>query len=970
MKSLNRPFWILATITIPHLLFALLCFNSFGVIKTLLKPENLELWQSFGLSLLTLSGIFTTVSLVQWKRKQPIPKLLGLPIFLSYMIYLYLFLYNSNYILPRNIPQWMLFEGDLIVYGFTFIIPSIAFGVWMIVDWLTPNPEDRGAWKNIGLALSIPISLFVLFNIIQVWRWNLPFRDFNEHVIVIAFIAITVSFFFFLIRALFILLSKRKKWFEKDKEWNSTRLLWLIPLAIVFPLLGLALNNGLVGEVIYGSGGVFGDFSDPMYYLIALLNGIFLCMPIPDNPRMSKTLFFARLVGFPFIFYFFLVFLPFLPISLLAILAVGFGFLMLTPLILFIVQGKNLNEHYWQLRQHFSGPNMFLTSFVALMILPCFLFLNYNQDKIQLNRALDYVYAADYTQEGEINTNSIQRTLTKIRSHKTKNNDRFMSPQPYLSTFYKWHVLDNLTLSDDKIRTLENIFVGQDPEWQNIRDRRSMPTNHEVIVDSIETRSEYIAEEDYWKSYIDLDLRNESSRRAEYKTTFDLPLGALISDYYLDIEGRKEKGLLVEKKSALWTYTQIVSERRDPGLLFYTNDDKVNFRVFPFSRKQSRKTGFEIVHKEPFEFEIGEHKVLLGDRNVQQQNLSNDFGGNQNQRIATNDWEYVSPKEKAALPKVQRQPYFHFLMDVSDESKIESYREIAVQFLEGKEENTAAKLAKLDLVGYNNETFEYPFTNINTARRSPVLSSILPIFGKKDEIKGGFYIERAIKETLIENYENPTDSYPVFVVLTDDSDNAIVNGNFYDWRHTFPDNEFIYHLNSMGAVNQHSMVGDMKEITKELPQEFPQKEVLVYKTQEGEEVFLADDNEPTIVSKNPIEKVEKTGNEIIDGLAMQAQNQHFVLYPKSKDANWKNLVETSFDTHLMASLTSFMSVENEAQKQALLRKQDQVMAAKQSLDTDETSHKMSEPSLWILLLILGLVGFVYQQIARLRANWN
>ncbi|MEP6362759.1 MAG: hypothetical protein ABJ287_10250, partial [Balneola sp.] len=52
---------------------------------------------------------------------------------------------------------------------------------------------------------------------------------------------------------------------------------------------------------------------------------------------------------------------------------------------------------------------------------------------------------------------------------------------------------------------------------------------------------------------------------------------------------------------------------------------------------------------------------------------------------------------------------------------------------------------------------------------------------------------------------------------------------------------------------------------------------------------------------------------------------------------------------------SYLVVENEAQKEMLKKKQEQVLSGNKSLDLGEDTQRMSEPSMILLVILLGLI---------------
>lgn len=91
----------------------------------------------------------------------------------------------------------------------------------------------------------------------------------------------------------------------------------------------------------------------------------------------------------------------------------------------------------------------------------------------------------------------------------------------------------------------------------------------------------------------------------------------------------------------------------------------------------------------------------------------------------------------------------------------------------------------------------------------------------------------------------------------------------------------------------------------------------------------------------------------LSALTMDGQWRSQLLHPESAQMAWLDLAKNSFLTKIMTPVTSYLVVENEAQKAVLRKKQAQVLANNKSLDLGE-EQRMSEPGLWLLMVLLGI----------------
>jgi len=933
MKNLLNPRWLLLVNTLPIAILFFLMISKYQIIKSLLHEQETVYWFGFGFVLFGLACMNLIYTGMLLRRKQKVSPVYGWIALVTYIPYLYLYSYNIEIIMPWRIPEW-LFGSEGFLYVGTFLMPTLAYALLILVHHFTPREEDHKAGLNFFFALLIPFSWY-FFATTLLPLWQPVHTEFGQHLMVVLIIAGTVLFLFFLIRLLYILSLKRIEILRKYQLW------WKIPICIIFPLLGLALNNGdlrqggLLGE------NVFGNFNHFAFYGLAVVNGIVLCLPNLDRASYRLGLFIARMATFAYTLYFFMVFLPFLPLAVLAIIAAGLGFLMLTPLALFVIHIAELSADYKYLKSQLSQSTLRTISIVALMILPLAITFSYLNQRRHLHRALDFVYHPDFQKDdGHINRKALATTLQTINEHKDRNRSFDLGfKTPYLSSYYNWLVLDNLMLSNTKIQQLERVFFGEGaiqvaPEFIN---------NDKVEITDLQARSEWDEQEQLWRSWIDLEISNlqENSWRAEYATRIKLPEACWISDYYLYVGDRKEMGMLTEKKSALWVFSQIKNENRDPGLLHYISGNEVAFRVFPFARKEVRRTGIEFMHKVPVEIKLGDKVVALG---TSEEKITKPS-------VLPDGVFYLDEVKMRQLDTIFRRPYYHFMLDVSNIDEAEWLRyqlEMQTVVQEGKLDYTKAKVT---LVGTASRTFN--LQGNWAANWSP------------DKSPEGFNLDRAIRKALVENHLDNKQTYPVFMVLSPTPFQNLIDKNFGDLAFTFPEGDDFYFLMPNGNWTRHNMASSPQDIEEIInPSNLKGKPVLAYPSQQNaSHYFPIDLRQAWGISADYHAGYDSTLPSKSWGAALNlAANWRWQqLHPEQSDEIWRPSVKASFDAHILSPVTALIVVENEAQKAALLQKQNQMLKGKASLDAGDDAARMSEPGFYMVLLLGGLLFFWHRQ---------
>ncbi|GAA4365508.1 hypothetical protein GCM10023185_35810 [Hymenobacter saemangeumensis] len=920
MHSLRKPHWVFLVSSLPVLLFTLLCYGEFSIIHTLLPPASLALWKLYGLALGVLALGTALAGWLALARRQPLGLAFSVVQMLAYSLLLCMLTYHTDELLPRSIPRWMV-PTDLTLIAWTFIMPTVAHAVLGLVARFTPDGQPQQVAPNLGLAVAVPGSWFIIYLVLSqaasAVRWNGAAAVIMVAVLVLS----TLSFFFFLVRAVYVMTLR------KSEFWAKTGLVWGIIITIVLPVLGLAVNSGLFfGGGFRSSSGIFGNFSSPWFYILAVLNGVLLCLPGPGAAPLRLLLFFGRSVLFGYTFYFFLVFLPFLPLSIPAIVLIGLGFLMLAPLLLFVVHVRQLSEDVAALRLAYSRGAVVGALVAGLATLPLVVTADYWSQRRILHQALAYVYTPDYAQAYRLDSEALAATLGIIRHHKERNWDLLTgSQQPYLSVYFNWLVLDNLMLSDQKMAELEQVFLGKVAE---ARPGGWVPTPSppaEAVLQKASATSTYNAREQAWVSWVSLEVANASSAvpDGEYRSSFTLPPGCWVGDYYLTIGNREERGILAEKKAAAWVFAQIVNERqaRDPGLLSYLGPDSVGLRLYPVIGSEVRRTRFQLLHKEPFTLRLDGQELALG-------NEQEAAAPAAPIAAAGSGPVYLSARAKKRLPLVQRRPYYHFLLDASantDVGQLPAYQA------------RMARLLSQPLPGGAPPRYSL----VNTYTTSvPAGADWQPALRQAPRT-GGFYLSGAIRRVLFEAQQSPAPTYPVIVVVTDNLQKAVLlDADFADFASAYPESEVFYVLGADEQPEAHSLRSRSRLSLPDSVASRVTPAVRAWPSAAQPRAYLPD-NELAAVVPGPGQPVPTapTGSRWLDGLGLRGYSQWQSFHPESTERNRVPFIQASFRAGIMTPATSFLALENEAQKAALIRKQEQVLAANASLDTMEDTDQ-------------------------------
>lgn len=913
MQNWRSPWWILVSGVFPVGALLALATQIFYIIAPQLNGESQNAWYALGVSLSLLGlGQLGYYLFLHFNRAKS-SLYYHIAVYVFYFCWLLGYLLNGETLIPNEIPTWML-SDEARFYPIGFLMPNMAFSMYSIIAFLTDFEKDPKPLHNLLGAFGVALSSYLGLNVMIVS--GIPER-YMPHIAILGLFSMSTLFFFFLGRSIYIF--GNRPW----SAWSQWDILIKGVLGIAFPIWGLLLNNSQIG---YMPEHVFGNFSSPWFYALAVVNGVLFTLPNYPQPLYRLVLFLLRSLFFPYILYFALVFLPFLPFAIPAILAIGTGFLMLTPVILLVLQSATWLKDLQYLQNQYPKLGMILGAVLGASLLPCFLYFSAVQDRKALHQALDYVYAPDFDnpQTFKLADAQLARVFSAIQQNKRRRSmDIGGNSTPYLSHFYNSMVLDNLTLSDRKLNKLEAIFLGKDLQFfPETVQRNSVPQIKTAQVDS-----KWNEIDQSWTSTLHLELENTSENLEEYRTQFSLPDGALIQDYYLYIGKEKVKGELAEKKTATWIYEQIRNTtRRDPGLLSYLDAKTLSLRVYPFQAKEVRKTGFTIVHKEAFQLTLDQnHELTFGELSRNQKLTAPIILGNG--QVA-----YIPKALSETLPKVKLVPHYHFIVDCSAKSK----KGINAQIADLEALIRERKLPK--------ESLHFHLTNRE-------VTTLAPNENWQDAIRnqakvGGFFAERAFEKILYSYTAQPLKHYPVMVLVTENLPilpeftprmaYSVFNGLRY------------YHLNHK-AIEETDFWGNSGPSGAE-PQAI---EAAAYPNAQKPLAYLSTE-QLVRLPKYQVTTNLKKGNWESAAL-LQADWRHQEAHPELGEMAWQNLIKKSFNTGLLTPETAYLVLENESQRRLLRVKQKQVLVGKKAFDVGEDPVRMSEPGFWVLLGLMLLI---------------
>lgn len=523
--------------------------------------------------------ILSILSLILF-RKRILVKTAALTAFFA-IGYLVFFFFRFDEIIPQETPSWMLAREMHLLINCSAIMPMIVGGLWRIATVKTHFKRTADALTTLIItAIAVPIGIFLSITAMSaVSRWLITDHINMVWVVVPVLMIFPIIFFIGVFRLLMHI--------RQFGDQFINRISWLpkaftVIVALVLPICALLLNITIPFPA---------DYQNLWVYVLTILNGVILLAPL--NNRFG---YFFRSATFPFTLYFFIVSLPFLPLSLLAIMAIGMGFLMLSPLLLFW-HHIGLLAKDWKLYPKYIPC-------VAVLILPALFAANIEYDRAKLRDILDYTFAQNVTVDAQLPAKPAQIKRILVRAYASKN----AADIPFLSAWYNQRVFDSMILPEGRIEKMWNLYVCEPIPKQKpnilgnafrassgVRNRwgRSIPPSRNANIGTgevsvVNTNSEQLIT-------LTLKITAPSSEQQEFYAPIVLPPATWVKGMKLKINGKWEPATIIEKRAAEWVYQQITAQRRDPAIFTLESAENGLLRVYPVTSKDPRELEITLI---------------------------------------------------------------------------------------------------------------------------------------------------------------------------------------------------------------------------------------------------------------------------------------------------------------------------------------------------------------------------------------
>ena len=585
------------TFVLTHIVFPFFAIGALGYIYWL-TVEALD--KPLGTQMLVALGAAVAIPVAAALRLLVGPKRIGVGTQLAFVFFLVAFAYFSCPLIGKatgKVDSWIIGPTAFLSY-FIGIVPPIFAGVARLAtaNWKMGFGED--------IALSAGLVVFgplVVYGIVQAlnfthslsrrgdWTASKTAEAVLAHLMAVGVVVGLLVLFVGLCRLLHLIGTRLG-----NRNADAKRIVGALIFGLLLPWLGLALNQRIPFPA---------DFANPLPWILSGVTT--LAMLLPTKPtRAGLALWFLKLSMAPFVLYFFLLFVPFLPLAIVAILAMGMGFLILAPTLLFRYYTADVYNSWKVLRGAYSKGRLLVLAVLGFLVIPTGFVVDVEIERAGLKALVKWHTEEDFDAPPAPLPVS-QRQAERI----VKNANDFAEGAeiPFLSAWRTFRVYDGLYMADAlrqelNQRILHKKLTKEQLDWNRSRNffaaglfganegrrgnrnqLRSMgrPPTTRLFSATCDSKGEGLY---LLKVHAQQDLTDKMSppRDQEFIAPFRLPAGVWIEGMRLKMDdGTWKTARASERKAAEFVYRHITEQRRDPSIITLDTPTSGTLKIFP-----------------------------------------------------------------------------------------------------------------------------------------------------------------------------------------------------------------------------------------------------------------------------------------------------------------------------------------------------------------------------------------------------
>ena len=354
------------TFVLTHVVFPLFAVGALGYVYWLTVEALAKADGTLGTKMLVALCASAAIPAAAALRLAVGPKRIGVVTQICFALLIVAFAYFAFPVMGEatgKVDSWIIGPTAFLSF-FIGVVPPIFAGVARIAtaNWKLDFGPDLGL--TIGLTVGGPFGVYVFVQLAEA-IWRMVVKDGSSygiastvsgHIAAVGVVLGSLVLFMGFLRLMHLIGSRLTD--LRNRRAHHIALTLIFGLAL--PWGGLALNLHIPFPA---------DFANPWPWVLSAVTT--LAMIVETKPsRGGLVLWFLKLAMAPFVLYFFLLFVPFLPLAVLAILAMGAGFLILAPTILFRYYTASVFDSWKVLRGAYSKARLLTIAALGFLVIP------------------------------------------------------------------------------------------------------------------------------------------------------------------------------------------------------------------------------------------------------------------------------------------------------------------------------------------------------------------------------------------------------------------------------------------------------------------------------------------------------------------------------------------------------------------------------------------------------------------------